>query len=85
MFSLATGIWTQLQPMKKYRSQASSVVYNDQIVVTGGPDKSMEKLSLNAFQVDQSIQWENVLAELPGQLSGHGCVVYNGRLIVIGA
>ena len=44
----------------------------------------MEKLSLNAVQVDQSIQWENIVAELPGQLSGHRCVVYNERLIIIG-
>ena len=84
MFSLATRIWTQLQPMKKRRSQASSVVYNDQIVVTGGASKSMEKLSVNAVQVDQSIQWENILAELPEWLSGHCSVVYDGRLIVIG-
>ena len=84
MFSLATGIWTQLQPMKKCRSQASSVVYNDQIVVTGGANKSMEKLSLNAVQVDLSIRWENVLAELPGWLSEHRSVVYDRRLIVTG-
>ena len=84
MFSLATKTWTQLQPMKENRSEASSVVYNNQIVVTGGGNKSMEKLSLNAVQVDQSIQWENVLAKLPRRLSGHRSVVYNGRLIIIG-
>ena len=84
MFSLATKTWTQLQPMKENRSEASSVVYNNQIVVTGGANKSMEKLSLNAVQVDQSIQWENVLAKLPRRLSGHRSVVYNGQLIVIG-
>ena len=84
MFSLATKTWTPLQPMKENRSEASSVVYNNQIVVTGGANKSMEKLSLNAVQVDQSIQWENVLAKLPRRLLGHRSVVYNGRLIVIG-
>ena len=84
MFSLATKTWTPLQPMQKGRSEASSVVYNNQIVVTGGSSKSMEKLSLNAVQVDQSIQWENVLAELPRRLYGHRSVVYNGQLIVIG-
>ena len=84
MFSLATKTWTQLQPMKENRSEASSVVYNNQIVVTGGANKYMEKLSLNAVQVDQSIQWGNVLAKLPRRLSGHRSVVYNGRLIVIG-
>ena len=84
MFSLATKTWTPLQPMKESHGEASSVVYNNQIVVTGGSSKSMEKLSLNAVQVDQSIQWENILAELPGRLSGHRSVVYNRRLIVIG-
>ena len=84
MFSLATKTWAPLKPMKECRSKASSVVYNNQIVVTGGGDKSMEKLSLNAVQVDQSIQWESIPAELPTWLSGHCSVVYNGRLIVIG-
>ena len=84
MFNLTTKTWTPLQPMKKRRNEASSVVYNNQIVVTGGGDKSMEKLSLNAVHVDQSIPWENIPAVLPGQLYGHRSVVYNGRLIVIG-
>ena len=83
MFSLATKTWTLLQPMKKGRSEASSVVHSNQIFVTGGADKSMEKLSLNAVQVDQSIPWENIPDVLPGQLFGHRSVVYNGRLIVI--
>ena len=82
--SLATKTWTLLQPMKESHGEASSVVYKNQIVVTGGANKSMEKLSLNGVQVDQFIQWENVLAELPGRLSGHRSVVCNERLIVIG-
>ena len=84
MFSLATKTWTRLQPMSTSRLEASSVVYNNQIVVTGGGDKSMEKLSLNAVQADQSIPWEKIPAELPTRLCGHRSVVYNGRLIVIG-
>jgi hypothetical protein len=88
MFSLATGIWTPLQLMRKCRESASSVIHNNHIFVVGGFDgdwiKSMEKLSLNAVHVDQSIPWENVAAELPGQSAGQCSVVYNGRLIVIG-
>ena len=84
MFSLRTRTWTPLQPTKTCRSEASSVVYKNQIIVTGGTTKSMEKLSLNAVQVHQSIQWENIHAELPGRLSGHRCAVYNERLIIIG-
>jgi hypothetical protein len=84
MFSLSTGTWTLLQPMKECREGASSVVYNNQLFVIGGYVKSMEKLSLNAVHVDQSIPWENVPAVLPGKLAGHCSVVYNGRLVVFG-
>ena len=84
MFSLATGTWTRLQPMKERREGASSVVYNNTFFIVGGYTRSMEKLSLNAVHIDHSIPWENVPAKLPGRLSGHCIVVYNGRLIVIG-
>ncbi len=89
MFSLLTRTWTPLQPMEECREGASSVVYNNQVVVTGGEDNngitnSMERLSTNAVQVDHSITWEKLNAELPGLLLGHCSVVYNGRLIVIG-
>ena len=90
MFSLLNATWTPLKPMKEGRSRQSSVVYNNQTFVMGGMGqsgtelKSIEKLSLNAVHVDQSITWENVLAELPAPLHGHCSVVYNGRLIVIG-
>ena len=89
MFSLSTQTWTPLQPMRECRSGASSVVYNNQVVVTGGygnngPTKSMERLSTNTVQADQSIIWEKLTAELPGRLHGHCSVVYQGRLIVIG-
>ena len=89
MFSLSTQTWTPLQSMKEYRSGASSVVYNNQVVVTGGfgnngCTKSMERLSTSAVKGDQSITWEKFTAELPGRLRGHCGVVYKGRLIVIG-
>ena len=89
MFSLSAQTWTPLQPMRECRSGASSVVYNNQVVVTGGDGNngltnSMERLSTNAVQADQSITWEKFTAELPGRLFGHCSVVYNGRLIVIG-
>jgi hypothetical protein len=89
MFSLSKATWEPLRPMKDPRHLASSVVHNNQVFVTGGycdgrAIKSIEKLSMNAVDVDQSITWENVPAELPGVLYGHCSVVYNGRLIVIG-
>ena len=84
VFCLSTETWTPLQPMREGREGASSVIHNNQLFVTGGFVKSMEKLLLNVVHVDHSIPWENVPAELPKQLAGHCSVVYNGRLIVIG-
>ena len=80
MFSLATGTWTRLQPMRECRYGASSVIYNNQLFVTGG-FTSIEKLLLNYVQAKR---WENVPVELPVQLSGHCSVVYKERMIVIG-
>ena len=90
MFSLRNLTWASLKQMKECRQGASSVVYNDHIYVTGGSNgmmswlDSVEKLSLNAVQVDERVVWENVPVELPGRLIGHRSVVYNGRMIVIG-
>ena len=84
MFNLATRTWTQLQPMREDCEGPSSFVYNNQVFVIGGCVGSMEKLSLKAVHASQSIRWENVPAELPGQLFGDGSVVYNGQLMVTG-
>ena len=89
MFSLSNGAWTPLQQTKELREAASSVVYNNQILVIGGLSngrgiKSMEKLLIYAAHFDQSITWEDVPAELPRPLYAHRAVVYNGRLIVVG-
>ena len=90
MFSLTNGTWTQLKQMKECREAGSSAVYNNHIFISGGYARginwrtSVEKLSLNAVQVDFSIAWENVPVQLPGWYWGHRCVVYNGRLIIIG-
>ena len=87
MFSLSKSTWEPLKPMKAARQAASAVVYNNQVFVSGGycngcGIKSMEKLSMNVVEVDQSV--ENCPDELPGPLYGHCSVVFNGRLIVIG-
>ena len=84
MFSLATGTWTQLQPVREGRHGASSVVWNIELFVIGGCKSSVEKLSLNDVQATRAVPWENVRVELPGRLSTHCCVVYNGRLLIIG-
>ena len=89
MFSLCNGKWTMLKPMKEGRYDASSVVYNDQVLVLGGYGKkgameSIEKLSLNAVHVDGSTTWENFHTKLPVKLHAHCSVVDNGQLMLIG-
>jgi hypothetical protein len=89
MFSMSNGTWTPLKPTTVNRAIASSVVYNNQIIVSGGFCSSngcrfMERLSRKAIQEDQSIPWESFPAQLPATLYAHCTVVYNGRLIVIG-
>ena len=90
MFSLTNGTWTPLKQMKECRRGASSVVHNNHIFVSGGYaggrywHKTVEKLSLNAVQVDLSTAWENVPVQLPRRLSDHCSVVHNGQLIIIG-
>ena len=89
MFSVSTRTWTPLQPLKQCPMGASSAVYNSHVFVIGGHisfcgTKSIQTLSLNAIQTDQSVAWENSPAKLPFELWGHCAVVYNGRLIVIG-
>ena len=84
MFSLASGTWTRLQPMREGRGGASSVVWNNELFVIGGKVSSVEKLSLNDVQAKQAVPWENVRVELPGRLTGHCSVVHNGRLLIIG-
>jgi N-acetylneuraminic acid mutarotase len=44
----------------------------------------MEKISINAVGVDESSTCEIIPAELPAPVRGQCCVVYNGRLLVIG-
>jgi N-acetylneuraminic acid mutarotase len=89
MFSVSNGTWATLQPLRKARQGASSVVYDNKVFVIGGyvstcGTKSMETLSMNAVHGNQSIAWKNVPVVLPGKFHAHRSVIYNGRLIVIG-
>ncbi|XP_028407075.1 influenza virus NS1A-binding protein-like isoform X3 [Dendronephthya gigantea] len=89
MFNPATATWSLLQPMNECRQSPSSVIYNNQLLVTGGFtghgwSRSMEKLSMNDIQDDHIIPWKYFPAELPMSLEGHCTVVHNRRLIVIG-
>ena len=86
MFSLLQGNWTPLIPMIEGRSDASSVLYNDQFIVTGGVTNQGQTNTMEILNVvnNSTTTWETISAQLAGKLAGHRSVVYNGRLIVIG-
>ncbi|CAB4016020.1 E3 ubiquitin- ligase NRDP1 [Paramuricea clavata] len=89
MFDLSKQAWTLLQPMNRCRSTASAVVYNNQMIVSGGFDNeddvlnSLEALE-NLDEVSPLSTWEAIPAELPQNLFGHQSVVFNDNLIVVG-
>ena len=88
MFDTVEETWTMLQQMRECRKNASSVVYNNQIIVSGGwskngGTKSIEALP-NADQVTQSVTWSKFPAILSDRTYGHGSVVYNDKLITAG-
>ena len=89
MFDLSKQAWTLLQPMNESRAGASAVVYNNQMIVSGGMDNeenitnSIEALA-NVDEVSRLSTWENIPAKLPCKLLRHQTVVYNDNLIVVG-
>ena len=89
MFDLSKQAWTLLQPMNEWRFCASAVVYNNQMIVSGGYDSeedvlnSLEALE-NVDEVSPLSTWEDIPAELPHNLLGHQTVVFNDNLIVVG-
>ncbi|CAB4022416.1 RING finger 151-like [Paramuricea clavata] len=89
MFDLSKRAWTLLQPMNEGRAGASAVVYNNQMIVSGGCDieanitNSIEALA-NVDEVSRLSMWENIPAKLPCKLGEHQTVVYNDNLIVVG-
>ncbi len=92
VFDKITNSWVKVQPMKTCRASASSVVYNGQVLVTGGATSSngkqvvssMEQFSRNASAFVPP-QWSNLFVNLPRPLKGHRIVLYNDRLIVLGS
>ena len=88
VFDKTSNSWIELKPMKIYRVNASSIVYNGHVLVTGGHDgnrvvSGMEQFSLNASPYVPAC-WSNLEVNLPKPLQGHGTVLYNRRLLVLG-
>ena len=75
--------------MKTCRANASSVVYNGQVLVTGGTSgdsnvlSSIEQYSCNTNPFVPPC-WSNFPVNLPRALKEHRTVLYNDRVIVLG-
>ena len=89
IFNKTTNSWIELQRMKTCRAHASSVVYNSQVLVTGGTPNgenmlsSMEQLNHSPNQFVPPF-WSNFPVNLPQALAGHRSVVYNDKMLIIG-
>ena len=88
VFDKVSNCWIELKPMKMIRSSASSVLYNGNVLVSGGSSQgrvmsSMEQWSFNISPFTLPC-WSNLAVKLPRPLQGHQTVLYKGRLIVLG-
>ena len=77
--------WIPLHPMREPRSAATAVIFENQIIVSGGKTghngtDTMEVMNMNR----KPERWLDFPAKLPFKCRGHKCVVYRNRLLVIG-
>ena len=83
--------WIDVAPMVVSRVSASSVVFNNQVFVSGGairntstdsnePTDSIEVLNLDQFP----LKWVTFAGKLPVPFSRHQTFVYERKLIVVG-
>jgi hypothetical protein len=89
IFDKTTNSWIELKPLNKSRANASSVVYNGQVLVTGGTSansnilSSIEQFSTNPNPLVPPC-WSNFAVNLPRTLKEHRTVLYHDRMFVIG-
>ena len=90
-FSSKERRWIDVAPMIVPRLSASSVVFNNQVILSGGmirnqladhdePTDSIEVLNLGQFP----LKWVIFAGKLPAPMIRHQTFVYKGKLIVVG-
>ena len=92
IFDKTSNSWMPLKPMKSGRAYASSVVYNDQVLVTGGNSNqsSYDSVVSSIEQLNRHVNpllppnWSLLSVNLPRTLRRHCTILYNDRLIVVG-
>jgi hypothetical protein len=89
-FCCKEGRWVDLAPMIVSRESASSVVLDNQVIVSGGrtntgqSDRNEPTDSIEILDLDQCpLKWKMSAAKLPVPLSGHQTFVYKGKLILV--
>ena len=85
-FNLLTQTWTQLPALKIARVYSAAVMFKYQIFVCGGLSGSGEKTdSVEVLELNGNPPvWREFFASIPIKVSGHKCVVYGNRLLIIG-
>ena len=88
MFNWRQRTWSPLQSMPMKRSEATSFVYNNQVIVAGGYCggncvDDMIKMNVDPHP-DLLTQWSECPMKLPAKASYHGCVLYDDKLMITG-
>ena len=87
-FNFINKTWTPFAELKTAREFHAAVVFENQILVCGGSTiykplnatDSIEVLNLN----DNPPTWREFAVNLPVKVTGHKCVVYGNRLLIVG-
>ena len=83
MFNWRQRTWSPLQSMPKPRCGATSFVYNNQVVITGGWLVDMIRMNVDPHP-DLSTHWSDCPMKLAAKLAHHSSVLYQDKLMVTG-
>ena len=84
-FNIVEGKSTELPGMNQARTQSSSCVYNNNIMVTGGFNGRDVLDSIEVLNMNQDpLRWMMFQGKLPFKLYDHVAIVYQDKLYVIG-
>ena len=85
VFYVARKTWRLLSEMNECRNEASSVVYQDHMIVTGGHSGSQHMVTVEELNLaQQDGHWVESQFKLPAPSWGHVCVVYQNKLFLFG-
>ena len=87
-FNFINKTWTPLAELNTARDFHAAVVFENQILVCGGNISYPTLNRIDSIEVldldDNPPTWREFAVNLPVKVSGHKCVVYGNRLLIIG-